>query len=126
MSLLPSPIASFFSAIVLAMLCTSGLALSLDDLKARKDLALVQFAAYFEDFEFTFRIEVQSPEVFLASRDGDCDDYSTLAATVLRERGYTPRLIAVRMPGVTHVVCYVEETGAYLDYNNRAGANRLV
>jgi len=32
----------------------------------------------------------------------------------------------VRMPGVTHVVCYVEETGAYLDYNFRNSSTPLI
>ena len=64
--------------------------------------------------------------MFLASRAGDCDDFSTLAAAILREKGYTPRLISVRMPGITHVVCYIEESESYLDYNNRAGRKCLV
>ena len=78
-----------------------------------------KFAKFFSGFEFVFHSEVQSPEVFLATEAGDCDDYATLAAAVLKEKGYTPRLITVRMPKVIHVVCYIEETHSYLDYNVR-------
>src|SRR5688572_28170495 len=95
-------------------------AVSLDDLRNMEGLTPQKFASYFSDFEFKFRAEVQSPEVFLATESGDCDDYSILAATILKEKGYTPRLISVRMPDVTHVVCYIEETKSYLDYNNRS------
>lgn len=94
-------------------------ALTLEQIRQTPDLTPAKFAAYFSDFEFQFRAQIQSPEVFLATRSGDCDDYSTLAAEVLREKGFTPRLITVRMPKVVHVVCYIEETGSYLDYNNR-------
>lgn len=100
--------------------------LSLDEIRSVPDLTPWKFAAYFRDFEFKFHTDIQSPEVFLATQSGDCDDFSTLAAAILRERGYTPRLITVRMPGVTHVVCYIEETKSYLDYNNRGFVNRMV
>jgi hypothetical protein len=99
--------------------------IDLNDLRSAPDLTPRKFAAYFSDFEFKFHAEIQSPDAFLATRSGDCDDFSTLAASVLREKGYTPRLITVRMPGVTHVVCYIEETKSYLDYNYR-GLNRCV
>ena len=97
----------------------SAAAFSLEDLRNQKDLTPPKFASYFRDFSFNFRKDVQRPDVFLATKNGDCDDYSVLAARILREKGYTPRLISVRMPGVTHVVCYVEETRSYLDYNFR-------
>lgn len=100
--------------------------MTLEELRGAPDLTPKKFAAFFRDFDFKFRAEVQSPEVFLATQSGDCDDYSTLAAMVLKEKGYTPRLIAVRMPGVTHVVCYIEETGSYLDYNARGYFSRTV
>ena len=97
----------------------SAAALDVEDLRKAKNLTPPRFASYFRDFSFSFRKEVQRPNAFLATKMGDCDDYSILAADVLRERGYTPRLISVRMPGVTHVVCYIEETRSYLDYNFR-------
>ncbi|MDB6121894.1 MAG: hypothetical protein JWQ71_887, partial [Pedosphaera sp.] len=70
--------------------------------------------------------EVQPRKVFLASQQGDCDDFATLAADVLHEKGYTTRLIAVFMEKQVHVVCYVKEVGAYLDYNNRKKPSPLV
>jgi hypothetical protein len=69
---------------------------------------------------------VQDHGIFVASKSGDCDDYATLAADVLSKAGYTPRLIAVRMKGETHVVCYIEETKSYLDYNCRKDQEKLV
>ncbi|MDB6040562.1 MAG: hypothetical protein JWM99_4403 [Verrucomicrobiales bacterium] len=96
-----------------------GTEVTLNQLRARPNLTPEQFAASFRDFQFVFHAEIQDPEVFLSTKSGDCDDYATLAATVLREKGYTPRLIAIRMPGIVHVVCYIEETHSYLDYNKR-------
>jgi hypothetical protein len=116
----------FLPVIYLFAFCVSSFGLTLEDLRRSEDLCPAGFASYFRSFNFTFRKEVQRPEVFLATRSGDCDDFSTLAAAVLREKGYTPRLISVRMPGVNHVVCYIEETGAYLDYNFRNSSTPLV
>lgn len=115
-----------FVAVCLLSFSCSSFGVSLNQLRNTPDLTPARFAAYFRGFEFKFRKEVQSPEVFLASRSGDCDDFSTLAATILREKGYTPRLITVRMPGVVHVVCYIEETQSYLDYNHRGSGEGLV
>jgi hypothetical protein len=106
--------------------CPFGHSLTLDDIRKTSDLTPQKFASFFSDFQFKFRTEVQDPQVFLATESGDCDDYATLAATVLRERGYTPRLITVRMPNLVHVVCYIEETKSYLDYNNRGYFMRTV
>ncbi|HEX7858791.1 MAG TPA: transglutaminase-like domain-containing protein [Verrucomicrobiae bacterium] len=123
MLLRPSQIAFIYSAALFSLFSVSTFALELDHLRAAKNLTPQRFASYFRNFEYKFRKEVQRPEVFLASKSGDCDDFSTLAAAVLRSRGYTPRLVTVRMTGVNHVVCYIEETKSYLDYNNRnAGA----
>ena len=126
MPLGPSLITKAFCTAVTICFCLPTFGLSIQDLRRRERLTPAEFAAHFRHFQFTFRKEVQRPEVFLASRSGDCDDFSTLAAAVLREKGYTPRLISVRMPGVTHVVCYIEETNSYLDYNNRATSDFLV
>ncbi|MEO6183894.1 MAG: hypothetical protein ABIP71_12480, partial [Verrucomicrobiota bacterium] len=49
-----------------------------------------------------------------------------LAADVLARNGYTTQLIAVRMKGETHVVCYIAETKSYLDYNYRKEESKLV
>jgi hypothetical protein len=115
----PSPIARISTIICLSLSTYSAGALSLEDLRKEKNLTPPKFASYFREFSFNFRKNVQRPDVFLATKNGDCDDYSILAAKILREKGYTPRLISVRMPGVTHVVCYIEETHSYLDYNFR-------
>jgi hypothetical protein len=93
--------------------------LTLGELRREPNLTPQKFARFFSDFKYQYHAEVQEPEVFLSSESGDCDDYGVVAARVLQERGYHTRLVAVRMPGVTHVVCYVEETKCYLDYNNR-------
>jgi len=81
-----------------------------------------QFAGLFEDFAFEMHpFDVQDPDEFLASRSGDCIDYAVLADYVLKPRGYETRLIRVEMIGanIGHAVCYVTESRAYLDYNNR-------
>src|SRR5437868_3822687 len=78
-------------------------ALTLDELRHEPNLTPQRFGSHFSQFKFEFRDEVQAPDVFLATRSGDCDDFSILAAMVLKERGYTPRLVAVRMPGMVHV-----------------------
>lgn len=79
-----------------------------------------RFASQFEEFAYEYSAPVQPAETFLWSRRGDCDDYAVLADHVLSRKGFTTRLIHVRMVGrVAHAVCYVTENHAYLDYNNR-------
>lgn len=79
-----------------------------------------RFANHFESFDYEYHVEVQSAEVFLTSRAGDCDDYAVLADHVLKQKGFKTRLIHVRMVGMfAHAVCYVAQSKAYLDYNNR-------
>lgn len=95
-------------------------AVTLEEIRATRNLTPQTFAAYFSNFEFKYHHAIQPPELFLATESGDCDDYATLASAVLKEKGYTTRLVTIRMPKVTHVVCYVEEAKCYLDYNNRA------
>ena len=107
-------------------LSASSQALSLEDLREDSRLTPRRFASYFSGFKYQFHAQVQSPDVFLTTQSGDCDDFATLAATVLREIGYTPRLIVVRMGGMAHVVCYLAETQSYLDYNNRGFVCRTV
>jgi len=113
---------------VVALVGTSeALALRSSDRFTLRDLESVQkltpgdFADLFEYFKFTYSPRVQDATTFLASQAGDCDDYAILADHVLRQKGYTTRLIQVRMVGMTydHAVCYVDETQAYLDYNLR-------
>jgi hypothetical protein len=80
----------------------------------------------FADFEFRLGQGVQSPRDFLTSRAGDCDDFATYAAEVLRRRGYTTRLVVVHLEKAVHVVCYVNEVGGYLDYNRRREVHPVV
>ena len=104
----------------------SAQALTMRQLKDIQHLTPEQLAQQFADFEFKFHAEVQDHDVFLRTKSGDCDDFATVAAEVLAEKGYTPRMIAVRMKGETHVVCYIDETQSYLDYNTRKDAKPLV
>ena len=99
--------------------------LTLNQLYQDAKMSPARFAWLFMDFEFKYHDEIQEPEVFLATRSGDCDDYAILAADVLGRKGFQTRLITVRMPGVTHVVCYVAEAKGYLDYNLRANDRRI-
>lgn len=113
-----------FIAALFSLLSTRGA--TLEEIRGTENLTPQKFARFFSDFDFKFRARVQTPEVFLATESGDCDDYSTLAAMILREKGYTPRLITVRMPKVVHVVCYIEETQSYLDYNSRGYFRKMI
>jgi hypothetical protein len=99
---------------------------TLEELRADPDLNPKRLMSRVSRFKYELHAEVQAPEVFLATESGDCDDFATMAAMVLREKGFTPRLFAVRMPGLTHVVCYVGEVGSYMDYNNRVYMRSLV
>lgn len=126
MQLPPSPTVKLCAFIVALALFGPVHALTLAEIESTPNLTPQRFAHFFSRFEFRFHNEVQSPEEFLATEAGDCDDYAILAADVLRKRGYNPRLIAVRMPKVVHVVCYVPEVNAYLDYNARSSGTGLV
>ncbi len=90
------------------------------ELRAVPNLTPENFASYFSSFKFVFRADIQNPADFLASQAGDCDDFSTFAASELAARGYTPRLVTVRMKKEAHVICYIAESNGYLDYNLRA------
>ena len=95
-------------------------AVTLEELLSQPKLTPKKFASYFGDFAYEFNGPIQSPSTFLARKKGDCDDYSVLADHVLSKHGYKTRLIHVRLTGrVAHAVCYVEESRAYLDFNNR-------
>lgn len=100
--------------------CAPLVALTLEELMGDPALNPKRFAAHFESFEYEYHPAVQWPDVFLAERRGDCDDYAVLADHVLKPRGFSTRIIHVRLVGrVAHAVCYVAESNAYLDYNNR-------
>src|SRR5204863_8474601 len=91
-----------------------------------RNLTPESFMKYFADFKFELGHDVRDPAAFLANQAGDCDDFATLAATVLREKGYSTRLVVVYMAKDVHVVCYVAETHSYLDYNCRKQTAPLV
>jgi hypothetical protein len=101
-------------------------ALTLAELRADPNLTPERLMAHFADFKFELGRQVRQPEAFLASRSGDCDDFATLAADVLSQKGYSTRLVVVHMSHDVHVVCYVAETNGYLDYNRRMQAAPLV
>jgi len=101
-------------------------ALTLAELRADPNLTPERFIKHFADFRFELFRDVRQPENFLATRSGDCDDFATLAAVLLREKGYTTRLVAVFMLDCVHMVCYVKEANGYLDYNCRMQASPLV
>lgn len=94
----------------------------LKDLEDEPNMTAKRFASLFEDFAYDYHSYVQSPNAFLRKRTGDCDDYAILADHILgRRAGLKTRLIRVELVNsrVNHVVCYVTENKAYLDYNNR-------
>jgi hypothetical protein len=113
-------------ALGLSQSAFSAHALTLEQMRGMPNMTPDKFMKLFADFEFKFHEEVQDHRVFLATKSGDCDDFATLAADILRRHGYTPRMIAVRMKGETHVVCYIPETRSYLDYNFRKDPNPLI
>jgi hypothetical protein len=98
---------------------------TLEELRKDPDLTPERLVGYFRDFAFKLGDQLQAPETFLANEEGDCDDFATVASMLLRERKFTTRLVAVFMEGQTHVVCYVSEVGAYLDFNLRAEEKAL-
>lgn len=95
-------------------------AVTLEELQQNSKLTPKSFAALFESFEYEYHPEVQWPNVFLAERRGDCDDYAVLADFVLKPKGFATRVIHIRLVGrIAHAVCYVDQSRVYLDYNNR-------
>jgi len=101
-------------------------ALTIEELRDVPNPTPKNVASYFADFKFVFHAEVQDPNVFLGTKSGDCDDYAIVVVDVLGRHGYTTHLIAIRMKGETHVVCYIDEVHGYLDYNCRKDENPVV
>ena len=113
-------------ALVVALAVGRLDALTLVDLLSDTKMTPKRFAANFEDFEYEFHVEVQPADVFLGERRGDCDDYAVLADYVLKRKDFSTRLVRVSLVGrVAHDVCYVIQSKAYLDYNNRKYASTL-
>jgi hypothetical protein len=113
-------------ALVVALAVGRLDALTLVDLLSDAKMTPRRFASNFEDFEYEFHPGVQPPDVFLSTRRGDCDDYAILADYVLKRKDFGTRLVRVSLVGrVAHDVCYVIQSKAYLDYNNRKYASTL-
>ena len=112
--------------LVLGLSVRHASALTLAELRTDPNLTPERFIKHFANFRYELARDVRKPENFLATRSGDCDDFATLAANLLREKGYTTRLVAVFMPDCVHVVCYVKEVNSYLDYNCRKQVSPLV
>jgi hypothetical protein len=110
----------------LTILCAPNRGMDLETLRKQDGLTPEKFAEYFRKFKFELNEKPQQPDLFLARETGDCDDYATLAATILGEKGYHTRLIVVFMPRVIHVVCFISERGGYLDYNERQSESKLL
>ena len=93
----------------------------LRDLENEPKMTPGHFADLFGEFAYDYYPYVQSPDIFLQTRTGDCDDYAIMADHVLSRRSYHTRLVRIELVGtnISHVVCYVTEQKAYLDYNNR-------
>ncbi len=118
----PAPGTRWVRALVLAGLLLPGAvaAVSLKELTGDPKLNPKRFASHFSEFGFELNLPIQSPETFLRRRRGDCDDYAILADLVLKPKGFATRLVQIKLAGqIDHAVCYVNESGAYLDYNNR-------
>jgi hypothetical protein len=124
----PSFVSRFASLILLAYLMSLQMtaAVTLAELKADAGLTPERLMKHFANFKYVLARETRTPESFLAQAAGDCDDFATLAADLLREKGYSTKLVAVYLPREVHVVCYVAETKCYLDYNCRKQASPLV
>lgn len=107
-------------AVVLGLVLADARALTVFELLTEPGLTPKKFAGKFERFEYEFDALVQPAEVFLRRETGDCDDYAIFADHVLRQRGFQTRIIHIRLVGrVAHAVCYVDESKAFLDFNNR-------
>jgi len=96
------------------------------DLTAEKDLTPESLMHAVAGFAFELGDEPQDPDVFLQRRRGDCDDFAQLASRVLTAHGYHAKQVVVMMGQQTHVVCYVQESRGYLDYNRRADPHPVV
>ncbi|EEF62739.1 hypothetical protein [Pedosphaera parvula] len=113
-------------AIILPFLAHPLHAVTFQELQADKNLTPESLMRRLAHFKFRLTADLQPRDQFLASETGDCDDFATLAADVLKAKGFTTQLIAVHMEKQFHVVCYVKEVNAYLDYNNRKKPSPLV
>ena len=108
------------ASLLLANQGASPKSVTVEDLVYAAEMNPNRLAQAVSNFAYEFHAQLQPPEVFLEKRAGDCDDFAVLADVVLKQHQFHTRLIHVRMAGgISHAVCYVQESRAYLDYNNR-------
>ena len=113
-------------AVSCAFLVPSVKAGELATLRDQKNQTPEQLIRIFADFKYELGDRVQDAETFLKRKRGDCDDFATLASSLLTQRGYNTKLVVVMMAGQTHVVCYVKEVKGILDFNHRADAQPVI
>lgn len=119
-SVLSRGVGAVLAALVLTTRGSPAASLTLETLVGDVQMSPKRLVQAVSDFAYEFHAMVQPPDVFLEKRAGDCDDFAVLADVVLKQRQFHTRLVHVRMVGrVAHAVCYVQESQAYLDYNNR-------
>ena len=63
----------------------------------------------------------QTPEEFLHTREGDCEDFTLLNAAVSRVLGFHPRILALTRPGGGHAICAFQQGNVFIWFDN----NRL-
>jgi hypothetical protein len=101
-------------------------AFTLEDLTSDPKMTPKRFASRFGDFTFQVFPNVQDPEVFLSTENGNCQDYAIMADYVLKRKNYATMLVHVVLAcGAAHDICYVAEVKGYLDYNNRVYVRAL-
>jgi hypothetical protein len=118
--------AILFLSLVLGLAGKPLFAITMEQLVNDPHLTPERLLHCFANFKFCLSPTVQKPEAFLTSQAGDCDDFATLAAEVLKRKGYTVRLVVVHLDKDVHVVCYVSEIKGYLDYNCRKEVHPVV
>jgi len=109
-----------------AWTCATARAGVLSELASQKDLNPETLIRSFAGFTFELSNERQDAERFLQRKRGDCDDFASLAHSLLTGRGYRTKLVMVMMEQQTHVVCYVAEAHGYLDFNHRSDTKPIV
>jgi hypothetical protein len=116
-----APSARAFGAVACVAICLplSARASSLVDLEVQKDLTPEALLKSFAGYTYELGEQVQDAETFLQRKRGDCDDFASLAESILAKRGFHAKLVVIMMARETHVVCYVKEAGGFLDFNFR-------
>jgi hypothetical protein len=109
-----------WAAMACALLFAPLGAITVNDLLAQARMTPRRFANHFADFTFEAFPYVQDPDVFLKTENGCCQDYAILGSFILNHAKFETHLIRVLLVGgEAHDVCYVTQTGTYLDYNLR-------